>query len=198
MYSELWSKRLRQGDIVGPVSIPFLGKKHQVLTTVDTLGGAIPTPIQSVVVPVKPKYVAIVSHDCEFNEAKREYILLARIQRIDPRLDDNEIAAVRLSNDVKARHAAKQQVDGVDSFLIDAIDGHLEGPQVISFTALMPYPTTASMLTDLQDRKRAELTHEQRLLLKQKLAWFFLRTDDDVPAEEKRPKTEIVAEREKS
>ena len=198
MYSELWSTRLRQGDIVGPVSIPFLGKQHQVLTTVDTLGGTIPTEIQSVVVPVKPKYVAIVSHDCEFNEAKREYILLARIQRIDPRMKPEEIEAVRLSNDVRGRHEAKQQVDGVDSFLIDPIDGHLEGPQVISFTAVTPYPTTATMLADLLDRKRAELTHEQRLLLKQKLAWFFLRSDDDVPAEEKRPKAEILAEREAS
>jgi hypothetical protein len=196
MYSELWSPRLRQGDVIGPVSLPFLGKKLQVVSTAGNLAGTPGAGVESVLVPVKPRYVAVVSHDCEFNEGKREYILLARIQRLDPRLTPEEIEDIRLSNDVKGRHATKQEVDGVDSFLIDPIEGHIGGPQVISFTALMPYPTTPEMLASLLERKRAELVHEQRLLMKQKLAWFFLRGDDDVPAEEKRPKEEVIAARE--
>ena len=172
MYSELWSAgRLRQGDIVGPVSIPFLGKK---IGPDDGRHARRDDP----------------HGDPECGgagqaEVRGHCVARLRVQRGQARVhpvgahpatrssdESRADRAVRLSNDVKGRHEAKQQIDGVDSFLIDPIEGHLDGPQVISFTALMPYPTTETMLADLLNRKQAELTHDQRLLLKQKLAWF--------------------------
>jgi hypothetical protein len=194
MYSELWSRRLRQGDVIGPIPIPVLGKKPQVVSSVASFAGSPEDSVEGVIVPARPRYAAVLSHDCEFNEAKREHILLARIQRLDPRLSPDQIEAVRLSNDVRARHAANATVDGVDSFLIDEITAHIQGPHVIAFTTIIPYPNTEDMRTALYRAKRAELLHEHRLLLKQKLAWFFLRTDEDVPEEEKRPKQEVLDE----
>jgi hypothetical protein len=194
MYSELWSSRLRQGDIVGPIPIPLLGKKPQVITSVPSFGTS-EGEVQGVFLTAPARYAAVVSHDCEFNEEKREFILLARVQRIDPRLTPEQIEVVRLSNDVRGRHAAgEEKIAGVDNFLIDPIEGHLTTPHVIAFTAIVPFPTTQSMLDDLHRAKRAELVHDERCLLKQKLAWFFIRTDDDVPAADKRPKAEVMAE----
>jgi hypothetical protein len=195
MWSDDWSPTLRQGDIIGPIWMPMIGKKD--LDVVGSVGIAAMemTEPKQALVPISPRYVAVVSHDCEFNENKRERLLVARVQTIDPRMTPEQINEARESNDVEARHNANKHVDGVDSFVIDPIDGVSDAFQAVSFTTIMPVPMP--QVTALLGAKVAELTHDQRLIYKRKLIWFFTRSNEDVPADAKRPRAEILAERAK-
>ena len=193
MYSDLWSPTLRQGDILGPLPVPLVGKQLDVVSKFDDLSAQTGGPPVQMLVPAARRYVAVLSHDCEFNEGKRDRLLLARVGEVDKRLDADAIAELRVSNDVEGRHAAKKSVDGVDSFVLDPLDGVFDSPKLIVFTTTTPWPAAAQMIRKLQAAKVAELEHEHRLLLRRKLAWFFLRSPDDVPQGDKRPKEAIAA-----
>jgi hypothetical protein len=190
VYSERWSPTLRQGDILGPVLLPLVGKRHEVISTLGGLADESGADPDRMILTAARRYVAVVSHDCEFNEGKRDRLLLARVQEIPRELTEEQQAALRESNDVEARHDVGKNVAGVDSFLLDPLDGHFENPQVVVFTTITPFPMKTA--DDLHAEKRAELRHEHRLLLRRKLAWFFLRTQDDVAEDEKRPPSEVL------
>ena len=132
------------------------------------------------------RFVAVVSHDCEFNEGKRNKFLVARIERVPGNLTDEQRIDLRESNDVEARADAEKTVAGVDSFVYDPLPGALEDESVASFKTITPLPT--SLIDYYVSTKKAELEHEQRLLFRKKLAWFFGRFAEDVPDEEKFPR----------
>jgi len=194
MYADYWCSCLRQGDVIGPIPLPVIPAKPIVTSQTSPVATA-GAEITGMLVDAKPAYAVILSHDCEFlNEGKAERILLARVQSIDKRADAERMEEIRSSNDVRARLALGGVVHGVDSFLLDPIPGHLDDRKVAAFRTLVSYSNTPATLTALYHLKRAELQHSQRLLLKHKLAWFFLRSDEDLPDEEKRPKDVVLAE----
>jgi hypothetical protein len=94
-------------------------------------GGA----VQKMLVPAKPRYVVIASHDCEFNDGKRDRIVVARLMAV-PQHQAHQVDTLRLSNDIEARHMADEPVDGVDNFLFDPLDDCLPEPHVAVFTTL--------------------------------------------------------------
>jgi len=189
MYSELWSPRLRQGDVLGPLHLPLVGRKQEVIAALEAVGSETGGAADRMIVPAARRHVVVVSHDCEFNEAKRDRLLLARVQSV-PQSPGLDFDALRASNDIDARHAAGAPVVGVDNFVLDPLPEHFEEPQVVVFTTVTPYPAK-NMLAELQRVKQAELLHSQRLLLRRKLAWFFLRGEEDVDEAEKRPAVEV-------
>jgi len=191
VYSDLWSPTLRQGDVLGPLHLPLIGNNHEVIATLPDIASETVGTAERMILPASRRYVVIVSHDCEFNEGKRDRVLLARIQSPQKVPTAPDIGVLRASNDVDARNAAKASVDGVDVFVIDPLDGHFDEPQMVVFTTITPFPAK-KMLRQLQAVKRAEMDHSTRLLLRRKLAWFFLRSQDDVPPDSKRPAAEVM------
>lgn len=137
------------------------------------------------------KYVAVVSHDCEFNEGKRDRLLVARMSSVDKRWDEERLESLRQSNDVEARHEAGEEVNSVDSFLLEAIPDEFESCHLALFSTLTPF--SMSLAKSLHLAKKAELDHQQRLLFRRKLAWYFMRNPDDVPDDEKRAPEDVLS-----
>lgn len=184
MYSDRWSPRLRQGDIVGPVGLPLLGTQFEFIAGSRSLTeGAASSPTGKIILEAADVFVAIVSHDCEFNERKRNKLLVARLQNIQGNLTQAQVEALWASNDVAARVEADEPVAAVDSFAVEPLPGQFERPQVINFATTTPLPM--SMASDLAEAKKAELVHDVRVLLRNKLAWFFGRDAEDVPDDDK-------------
>lgn len=190
MYSDRWSPTLRQGDIIGPILLPLVGNKQEAISVMGSIRDEVGGTPKQMILDASHRLVAVVSHDCEFNEGKRDRILVARVKEVPRDLSDDALAAMRLSNDVEARHAADEAVDGVDNFLLDPCPDVYESPHVVVFTTITPYPI--KMVDQLHAAKRAELRHDQRLLFRRKLAWFFLRNPEDVPDATKRSPAEIL------
>ena len=193
MYSDRWSLVLRQGDIAGPISLPLLGTQFEILSTARSLtteaSAAAPGKI---LVDAAAVYIAVVSHDCEFNEDKRNKLLVARLQKVQGNLTDTQVQALWASNDVVARAEREETIAAVDSFVVEPLPGQFEDSQVINFATTTPLPM--SMKQDLAETKKAEMTQDSRVLLRRKLAWFFGRDAEDVSDEEKRPKPEPATE----
>lgn len=139
--------------------------------------------VTAVVVPTDSKFVVVVSHDCEFNEGKRNKLLVARVEGVPGHLTAEQRDDLRGSNDVETWLKDHETLDGVDAFLLSAVPGAFDDEQVVAFTSITPLPM--KMKDELYDVKRAEMNHESRVLFGRKLAWFFGRIADDVPDEEK-------------
>lgn len=183
MYSERWSPSLRTGDVVGPIRFPLLTGDLRVQAKVASLADA-GGEADSFIVPAKQRYAVVLSHDCEFNEGKRDFFLLARLQRLPHRLPEQDLADLRASNDVEDRVKQGQEVAGLDSFVFSPLAGHFEEEHVSVFWSMTPIPMSRAQ--DLQAVKRAELEHATRLLLRKKLGLFFVRGSEDIPDEEKK------------
>jgi hypothetical protein len=184
LYSERWSPGLRQGDIVGEIAFPSFGAELQVMSTTQSLvPGTAGQSIQQVFAPVELRYVAIASHDCEFNEEKRNKLLVARIQNIPGNLTDDEVVALRASNDFEAQAAAVGKIEGVDAFVIEPIEGCFADERIVVFHSIIALPM--KMKAALVDAKRAEMDQACRVLFRKKLAWFFGRDADDIDEAQK-------------
>jgi hypothetical protein len=184
VYADRWSPRLRQGDILGPLRLPLMGNQFTVgFSSSSLIEPEVGEGTMTVTMPAEKMTVVVVSHDCEFNEDKRNKLLVARLQGIQKNLTEEQRADLRSSNDVQARAAAKLKVAGVDAFVFSAVPGLFEDEQVANFSTITPLPM--KMKADLYGQKKAELDHTTRVLFRQKLAWFVGRTADDIPDEEK-------------
>lgn len=186
MYSDLWSPTLRQGDIVGPLHVPSVRKDLQIVTAAaggvaTSSGGS--HAVKQALVDVKQAHVAVMSHDCEFNDGKRNRFLVAVLQSIPGNLTSERIDELVSSNNIEPILRSGGTVAGADSFVVDPVPGAFSERRVISFTQIFSWPMGAA--DDLQRCKRAEMLHEVRLLLRHKFSWFFLRGTEDIPADEK-------------
>ncbi|HLX31287.1 MAG TPA: hypothetical protein VKR79_00825 [Gaiellaceae bacterium] len=193
MYEARWSPRLRQGDILGEVFVPTLGANVKPIGEMQTLTGGGGGSFNNVILPGSWQFVMVVSHDCEFNEEKRNRFLVAKIEKVPGNLTVEQRAALRESNDVEARAEAELDVAGVNSFLLNPIDGAFAEESIADFTTITPLPKKLD--SDYLKLKRAELEHGQRLLLRRKLAWFFAgRGTDDIPDDERVAPTQVVGD----
>ena len=186
MYSAKWSPGLRQGDILGPIPLPLMGTTFGLVIQSNTLVAPnMGNETFSVTIPAQKVVVTVISHDCEFNENKRNRFLVARIQSLPGNVTEQQRADLRESNDVTARAVAKKPVAEVGSFLLAPVPGFIEDESIAVFTTITPLPM--KMSEDLRGVKVAEMTQEHRVLFRQKVAWFFGRQADDVPDAEKEP-----------
>lgn len=184
MYSERWSPRLRQGDILGPIPLPLMGTDFTVGFRARSLIDPTSDDTElTVTIPAAKVLATVVSHDCEFNEGKRNKLLVARLQRVQKNLTVEQLEDLRNSNDVQARSDAGLTVAGVDAFLFYALADVFDEEQVANFATITPLPM--KMADDLRAEKRAELDHETRVLFRLKLAWFVGRAADDIADDEK-------------
>lgn len=184
MYSARWSPRLRQGDILGPLPLPLVGTDFTVSFKTRSL--VLPEAGNeelSVTMKAEKVLVTVISHDCEFNEGKRNKLLVARLQKPQGNLTEEKRQDLRDSNDVHSRASAGVEVAGVDGFVFAPLHGVFADEQVASFTTITPLPM--KMKDELYKAKRAELEHEHRVLFRTKLAWFMGRAADDIPDADK-------------
>lgn len=186
MYSELWSRGLRQGDVVGKIALPLLGTEFEVVAPSRSL---VEPPVSGlpprILVPSDSCFIVVVSHDCEFNEGKRNKLLVARLQSMPGHFTPDQKQDLRVSNDLEARVAAKLTVAGVDNWVFDPLTGAFDVEQVANFATITPLPM--KLRDQLVTRKRAELVHEQPVLFRKKLAFFLGRDAEDVPESQKGP-----------
>lgn len=169
---------------MGPIRLPLLGNDFTVSfrsrsLVVPEAGGDELT----VTMKTENVLVTVISHDCEFNEGKRNKLLVAKLQKPQGNLEVDERAALRASNDVEARAQAGLTVAGVDGFVFEPLESVFEDERIASFTTITPLPM--KMKDELFRSKRAELEHDQRVLFRSKLAWFVGRAAEDVPDSEK-------------
>jgi hypothetical protein len=193
VYSDLWSQGLRQGDVVGQIALPLLGTEFEVVAPSRSLVAPPESGLPArILVPADSCFVVVVSHDCEFNEGKRNKLLVARLQSMPGHFTAEQKQDLRDSNDLEARVAAQLQVAGVDNWVFDPLSGAFEGEHVANFATITPLPM--KLRDQLVARKRAELVHEQRVLFRKKLAFFLGRDADDVPQSEKQaPPVSLVS-----
>jgi hypothetical protein len=137
VYSNLWSPGLRQGDIVGEIPFPLHTKKSQFLTSPGTITGFELVP-EMAIVQAKKQYVAVVSHDCEFNEDKRQHFLVAKVEVLQHDLTKEQLATLRAENDIEASGAAQ-----LDTFYLDPIDGTFDRPRRVNFWTITPFAVSA-------------------------------------------------------
>ena len=192
MYAGRWSKTLRQGDVCGPILFPkFKNAPQQVLRPQGwTAEAAVNDTLE---LPADRRHVVIVSHCCEFNEAKRAQFLVARIQDFAPNLSSADRAAIRAANDaIRESEAGESEADEsgdgkrydyIDTFVLDPIPNCFAEPRLVSFTTIMALPI--AMASNIKALKHAELEHEHREKLRKKLGFFFGRDADDVDEGEK-------------
>jgi hypothetical protein len=191
VYSELWSPGLRQGDVVGPIAFPLLGAQFQRVAPSGTLVEAPPPGTTTgIIVSAESSFVVIVSHDCEFNEGKRNKLLVARLQSMPGHFTAAQSNDLRESNDLEARVAKHVPVAGIDNWVFAPIVSAFETEQVANFGTITPLPM--KLFGELVYVKRAELLHEQRALFRKKLAYFVGRDADDVPESEKQSPPQVV------
>lgn len=170
--------------MVGPIALPLLGTEFEVITPTRSLTKDLTASASGkLIIDAPNSLVAVVSHDCEFNEGKRNKLLVARLQNLPGNLTEERTEAIWASNDVEARVATGEPVAVVDNFALDPLTGVFDRPQVVSFTTITPLPM--AMASDLLAAKRGELTHDVRVRLRKKLAWFLGRDADDIPDAEK-------------
>src|SRR5689334_7868317 len=111
MYSDRWSPGLRQGDVIGEIFFPALGAEMQTLSKTTSVAEHVPAAApQNVLVKGDQRHAIVISHDCEFNENKRNRLLLARLEDVPGNLDDAAREALRASNNVEARSHANQDI----------------------------------------------------------------------------------------
>jgi len=191
VYADLWTRaRLRQGDVIGPLVLPVVDKTLSFIGAASSLTQ--PAAEQDLVQLIsrgESRFVVVVSHDCEFNEAKRNKLLVARLQDVPGNLSPEERQRLRESNDFEAVLQADpdKTVAGVDSFVLSPLPPWFEAEQVVNFATVTALPM--SMQADLLAVKRAEMLHTTRVLFRKKLAWFFGRKGDDLPDEDKVPRS---------
>jgi hypothetical protein len=138
--------------------------------------------INALEIPAKAVYAMVVSHDCEFNEGKRDQFLAARTRHLDPRLTEEELEELRSGNNAAARAEAGEAV-AIDTFYLDPLPGVFETPRIVDFCTMTPFPT--KLVSDAAKLKLAELEHEERVRLREKLALFVGRTAEDISNDEK-------------
>lgn len=194
MYSTRWTRGLRQGDVVGPIDYPKLKNPPQQVHKPAGWGGD-PDISTLLEMPASERYAVVVSHDCDFTEAKRPQFLLARIQGFNPQLAVEQRSAIAAANDAvrvlgsetdsqQTEEADGGRYDYIDTFVLEPLAGCFDEDMLISFTTITAWP--ASMLETIVSMKKAELEHEQRVRLRKKLGFFFGREADDVDDGEKR------------
>jgi hypothetical protein len=206
LYSKLWSKTLRQGDVCGPILYPkFKSPPQQVLRP---QGWAADAAVNDTLeLPADSRRVVVVSHCCEFNETKRAQFLVARIQDFAPNLSPADRAAIRAANDAIRKSEDDEseglesqddesegdetddgkRYDYIDTFVLEPIPNCFAEPQLVSFTTIMALPI--AMASNIKALKHAELEHEHREKLRNKLGFFLGRKGDDVDESEKVPPT---------
>ena len=174
MYSDSLSPGLWQGDVLGPVFVPAMASEIRFLPRAQ--------PVTSMTEEQRPeeaiirgswRFVAVVSHECEFNADKRTRFLVARIQAVPRDLTPERRVALRESNDVEARARAGQEVASVNTFLFDPAPDAFEEESVADFTSITTLPMGA--IEQYVALKKAELQPDHRVLFRKKLAWFFSR-----------------------
>ena len=186
MYADRWSPGLRQGDVLGTVFLPLLGSDFKIVAPRGSLTEGLPEqPIQEIIIGGENRFVVVVSHDCEFNEDKRNKLLVARLQNVPGNLSDEERADLRESNNAEARVAEGKEVSGIDNFVFAPLPGAFDSEQIASFTTITPLPM--GKREELRAAKWAELNQEHRVLFRKKLGLFFARDAEDIPDEEKEP-----------
>lgn len=170
---------------MGPFALPLLGKNFDLTVRAQSLTGAVTTTaVGKVLIDAAEVFAAIVSHDCEFNEGKRNKVLVARLQGVPKHLTPEEVEALKASNDVTARVAADEDIAGLDSFVVDPLDGAFADAQIINLATITPLPM--GMAPDLLKAKKGELDQSVRVDLRMKLGWFFGRDAEDVADETKK------------
>jgi hypothetical protein len=126
------------------------------------------------------RYAVVVSHDCDFNEGKREYFLAASIHELDERDRKPErTEKLRLDNDAR-RHSPANQI-ALRGFLLEPIPGCFEEPMLAIFDTITPI--SMRFKAEMLRLKRAEMEHEHRVRLREKLALFVARAVDDISQE---------------
>jgi hypothetical protein len=186
VYASAWSPRLRQGDIFGKIHYPLSKAGFQLVS--EETSPAVDAPqggVQLMMVRGNPRYAMVLSHDCEFNEGKRPHFLIGRIEGIPKTLSDEQVAEMVAGNNYEAR-AREGKPAAIDTFVVDPLEGAFDEYQRVSFSSIVPLPM--SMKEDMLKLKCAELDHEQRVLLRSKLAAFFGRSAQDVPEDYKEPR----------
>jgi hypothetical protein len=183
LYSDLRSPTLRQGDVCGP--IPFPKFKNAPQPVLRPQGWASDADVNSTLeLPADSRYVVVVSHCCEFNEAKRAQFLVARIQDFAGNLTSEARIAIRAANDAIRESDAEQRYDYIDTFVLDPLTDCFAEPQLVSFTTITALPI--SMVGTVKKTKHAELEHEHRVRLRSKLGFFFGRDAEDIDEKDKR------------
>jgi hypothetical protein len=191
VYSNRWSgDRLRQGDVLGKVPFPLPSQEDRLVGTqgaVTALIGAAEMRLTQ----ASPRYVAVISHDCEFNEGKRKHFLVARVENLRKDLTNEQLEELRRGNDVDESSKDERKFP-VDTFYLDPIEGVFEEPQRINFCAVAAFET--SSIGELRKLKKAELDQPTRVLLRAKLGFFFGRdAEDDFPDDERIDAPEVTA-----
>lgn len=127
-----------------------------------------------------PRYALVISHDCDFNEGKRDFFLAASIHELTSKdRKPDRLEKLRLDNDAR-RHTAAHQI-ALRAFLIEPILGHFDEPRLAVFDTITPI--AMKFKSEMLKLKRAEMSHEHRVMLREKLALFVAREEADIDQE---------------
>lgn len=191
MYSSSWSPTLRQGDILDQLPFFSLKLEANVVSTGLATGTEVSEEAHSILVPVQYRFLAVLSHDCEFNVGKRSSFIVARLIAVRRDLSDEQRRQLRAANDIMRAAESVGAYGALDTFLVDPVPDAFSDEMQIDFVNVMSCPMKAA--PEYLRHKRAEMLHPDRVMLRRKLALFFGRDAEDVPDEDKRPPSDVVS-----
>jgi hypothetical protein len=186
LYATRWSQTLRQGDVIGPLPFPKLQKVPQLIARPQgwEQDAQVLTGMEYQAVE---EYCMVISHDCEFTEAKRDRFIVARIQDIDERWPSEKKALLLKSNNPLPddEDPEKKRFAFAETYVLEPLEPCWHEARMVDFTSLLTLPRKP-MFNRAKEMKWAELEHDRRLELRLKIAYFFGRgTGEDLPDHEK-------------
>lgn len=163
MYEENFNRGwLYIGDILSGLKLPNLKKDefHLVSQSNDD-------KTYSVRLMMPTDFFVYLSHECDFNENKRQYFILAPMFGIpaDVRRRTDDFHRLINSNDVKAHP------NYLNLFYYSPSPPRFSEDKLMDFTRVISVPVT--LRQQLLESKVLELTLKNRLLIKDKLGYYF-------------------------
>lgn len=172
---------MRQGDVFGLVDFPSAkaGIQRGFSPATAPTHAAIEVPNVAIMAS-SARYALVVSHDCDFNEGKRDFFLTASVHDLTPQDKKPErLAKLRLDNDAD-RHTSANQI-ALRGFLLEPLPGIFDEPKMAVFDTITPI--AMKFRSDMLRLKRAEMSHEHRVMLRKKLGLFVAREENDIADE---------------
>lgn len=166
--NELDQNWLYPGDIISHLDLPNLKKDAFILVSQND-----ERQQYSVRLMMSNDFFVYLSHECDYNDNKRQFLLLTPMLSIDQglRRKAGDFSRFIESNDVR------QHPHYLNQFYFAPNPPRFIEDKIIDFTRLISFPTRYK--NELLKKKCLQLIQEQRNFLKEKIGYYFIHTRDE-------------------
>lgn len=166
--NELDQNWLYPGDIISHLDLPNLKKD-----AFELVSQSDESQKYSVRLMMTNDFFVYISHECDYNDQKRQFFLLTPMLGIDQglRRRAGDFSRFTESNDVR------QHPHYLNQFYFAPNPPQFPEDKIIDFTRIISFSTRDK--NDLLEKKCLQLNLEHQNFLKQKIGYYFIHTRDE-------------------